>query len=141
MAAPDQSDVVVARNAVAQRGELLIDALDLDLLLQDVADVRQLLIGGGGGHQKTVLVACGTGIAGAGISRSRRSRATARRTCREAANDTASSDGGVDHGDVISEFRLKNRVEVLGAAHSNQAVGVGQLGEDADFVVVLVLRT
>jgi len=45
----------------------------------------------------------------------------------------------VDDGDEAAEVLLEGRVEVLRAADSNEAVGVGELGEDADVVVVLEL--
>jgi hypothetical protein len=45
----------------------------------------------------------------------------------------------VDDGDVVGELGLEKRVEVLRAADGNQAIRVGELGEHADFVIVLVL--
>lgn len=53
------------------------------------------------------------------------------------ADDAAAGDGGVHHRDGPEELPLEDAVEVLGAADSHEAVGVGELGEAAQLVVVL----
>lgn len=53
------------------------------------------------------------------------------------ADDAAAGDGGVHHWDGPEELSLEDAVEVLGAADSHQAVGVGKLGEAAQLVIVL----
>ena len=52
-----ERDIVVACNAVAKRRQALLDATNLDIVGQRVAQVLQLLVGGGGRHQETILVA------------------------------------------------------------------------------------
>ena len=41
----------------------------------------------------------------------------------------------------LVQFGLKNRVEIGGATDGDQAVGVGQFGENADLVVVFEMGT
>lgn len=57
------------------------------------------------------------------------------------ADDAAAGDGGVHHRDGPEQLPLEHAVEVLGAADSHQAVGVGELGEAAQLVVVLEAGT
>jgi hypothetical protein len=47
----------------------------------------------------------------------------------------------VHDGNVVGQLRLKDGVEVLAAADGDKAIGVGELGEDADVVLILVLAT
>ena len=58
-----------------------------------------------------------------------------------ATNDTVARNASMDHGNVVGELRLEHAVEVLAAAHANDAVGVGEASEDAHLVVVLKLCT
>jgi hypothetical protein len=53
----DQSDVVVAGDHVAQRRQTLLDASNLNGIGQAVANVLQLLVRGGIGHEQTVSIA------------------------------------------------------------------------------------
>lgn len=69
----------------------------------------QLLVGGGCWDQKTLSVSSG-----------------------QATNDVGTSDGGVDNWDNVLELSLEDGVEVLGGADGDQAVGVGESGEDTD---------
>ena len=69
----------------------------------------QLLVGGGCWDQKTLSVSSG-----------------------QAADDVGTSDGGVDNWDDVLELGLEDGVEVLGGADGNQAVGVGEGGENTD---------
>ena len=108
-----ERDVVVARDDVAQRAEALLDALDPDGARQRVAQVLQLLVGGGGGHEEAVAVPRG-----------------------EAADDARARDGGGDEGEDVRELGLEDGVEGLGGARAEERVRVGQGAEDADFVAV-----
>ncbi len=112
----DEGHVVVGGDAVAERGEALLAALDLDLVREGVLDVLHLLIGGRVGQQQPVLVADG-----------------------HAADDARAADAGVDDRDVLGELGLEDRVEILRPADRDQAVRVGQLGEHANVVAVLEL--
>ena len=103
--------MVVAGDAVPQGAVALLDALDGDRGGERVSEVLELLVGGDGGEEETVAVARG-----------------------EAPNDAGSPDGGVDHGDVTGELGLEDAVEVLGGAHGDETVGVGETGEDPDVV-------
>ena len=69
----------------------------------------QLLVGGGCWDQKTLSVSSG-----------------------QATDDMSTSDGGVDNWDDVLELGLEDGVEVFGGADGNQAVGVGEGGENAD---------
>jgi hypothetical protein len=42
-------------------------------------------------------------------------------------------------GDHVAELGLKGRVEICAASNCNQAVAVGELGEDSDIAVILEL--
>jgi hypothetical protein len=52
-----QGDIVVARDAVPQRRQSLINPLHDDLVWQRVSDVLQFLVGGRVGQQQTVSIA------------------------------------------------------------------------------------
>ena len=69
----------------------------------------QLLVGGGCWDQKTLSVSSG-----------------------QATDDVGTSDGGVDNWDDVLELGLEDGVEVFGGADGNQAVGVGEGGENTD---------
>lgn len=112
----DKGNVVVAADDVTERGESLLDSLDLDGVWQTVSQVLQLLVSGLGRDEQTSTVTGG-----------------------HSADDTGTSDGGVSDWDRVTELGLEGGVEVLGAANSDQTVGVGQLGEDTDLVRVLKL--
>lgn len=56
-----------------------------------------------------------------------------------AADDARAGDGRVDYGDVVRQLGLEDGVEVLRAADGDEAVGVCQVGEYADVVVVFEL--
>ena len=59
----------------------------------------------------------------------------------DATDETASSDGSVDNGNVVSQFGFKGAVEILRSSSANQAVLVGELGEDANVVTSFELHT
>lgn len=75
----------------------------------------QFLVGGGCWHQKTLSVSSG-----------------------QATDDVGTSDGGVDDRDDVLKLGLEDGVEVLGGADGNQAVGVGEGGENTDPEMMLV---
>jgi hypothetical protein len=54
-----ERDIVVARDNVAEGREALLDALDGDGGREGIAQVLQLLVGGGVGHEEAVAVAWG----------------------------------------------------------------------------------
>mgnify|MGYP007104983068 FL=1 len=56
-----------------------------------------------------------------------------------AADDAGAADCSLDDGDEGAEFAFEDAVEVVGAAGSYEAVAVGEFGEYADVVGVLVL--
>ena len=109
----DQRHVVVARDHVAQGAEALLDSLDADGVGQGVPHLLQLLVGGRAGHQESVSVSHG-----------------------HPPDDPASRHRGVDHGDHLVQLGLEGGVEILWSPDGDQAVGVGQLGEDPDLIVV-----
>lgn len=114
----DKSDVVVASNDVAQGRKTLFDPLDGHLVGKRIANVLQLLVGGGTGHEETVPVASG-----------------------ETSNNPRSSNGSVHDRNDVRQFALKDAVKVLGATDGNEAVRVCQLGEDSNVVAVFELST
>lgn len=111
-----EGDVVVGADDVAQRGQSLFDALDLNRIRQRVAQVLQFLVGRRRGHQQAVLVAG-----------------------RQAADDARAGDGAVGDGDEVGQLGFEDGVEILRGADGDEAVGVGQVGEDADLVGVFKL--
>ncbi len=111
-------DVVVARDDVAERGEALLDALQRDRVRERVAHVLQLLVRRRRGHEQAVAVAGG-----------------------ETADDARAADGGVHDGQDVAELGLEGRVEVGAALDGDEAVRVGEFGEDPDVVVVFELET
>lgn len=54
-------------------------------------------------------------------------------------DDARATNSGLDDGNEGAELALENTVEVVRTAGCDQAVAVGELGEDADVVGVLVL--
>ena len=78
----------------------------------------KFLIGGGGGQKKSIFVASG-----------------------EATDNSNSTDRGVNDLHMISELRLKDRVEVLRATNTYQTIGVCELGENTNLIRVLELGT
>jgi hypothetical protein len=107
----DESDVIVAADAVAEGREALFDALDLDGVGERVADVLKFLISGDGRNDQTVLVASDEATDGAGLA-----------------------NGGMNDGNVISELLLEDGVKVLRSTESAEAISVGEFGEDTDIV-------
>lgn len=61
-------------------------------------------------------------------------------TNNHSSNYPHSSDGGMDDWDMLAQLGLKCAVEVLRAPLTNQAVRIGQLGEDSNLVTVLKRR-
>ncbi len=59
--------------------------------------------------------------------------------CSGASDDSGSSDGCLDDWDERAQFAFKDTVEVVGASSCDEAVSVGEFGEDADVIGVLVL--
>ena len=60
-------------------------------------------------------------------------------SCTKAADDAGTGDGAGNEGDEVGEFGFEDGVEDGGGAEGEEAVGVGEVGEDADFVGVLEL--
>ena len=58
-----------------------------------------------------------------------------------AADEAASGDVGVDNGNVIGQLGFEGTVEVFRPSSADQAVLVGQLGEDANVVTSFELHT
>lgn len=101
--------MVVAADDVAEGRQPLLDALDLDLVWNAVAQVLQLLIAGRRGHEQAFAVAGG-----------------------EAADDAGSGNGGVADGYYVLQFGFEDRVEVFRGADGDEGVAVGQGCEDSD---------
>lgn len=97
----DERDVVVAGNHVAEGRQPLLDTLDGNGGRERVAEVLQLLVGRGGGHEEAVAVAGG-----------------------QAADDARAGNGRVHDGDDIAELGLKGRVKVARGGKSREAVAV-----------------
>ena len=112
-----QGDMIVARDDVTERRETLFDALECDGVREGVAQVLQFLVCCGRGHEEPVAVAGG-----------------------EAADDAGAADGGVYDWDDFAEVGLEGGVEVCAALDGDEAVGVGELGEDADVAAVFELE-
>ena len=85
-----EGDVVVGADDVAEGGEALFDALDLDAVGDAVSQVLQLLVGGGRGDEQAFAVAGG-----------------------QAADDAGAGDGGVADGNYALEFGFEDAVGVL----------------------------
>jgi hypothetical protein len=83
-----EGDVVVGADDVAEGGEALFDALDLDAVGDAVSQVLQLLVGRRGRDQQAFAVAGG-----------------------QAADDAGAGDGGVADGDHILELGFEDAVE------------------------------
>lgn len=77
--------MVVCDDDVSESREALLDSLDADRVWQRVAQVLELLVGCGRGHEKALSVA--------------RS---------EAANDASARNGGADGGNDVLEFGLED---------------------------------
>jgi hypothetical protein len=112
-----QRDVVVAGDHIPERREPLLDALEGNGVREGVAQVLQLLVRRRRGDEQPVAVARG-----------------------ETADDARAADGGVHDGDDVAELGLEGGVEVGAALDGDEAVGVGELGEDADVAVVFELE-
>jgi hypothetical protein len=82
-----EGDVVVGADDVAEGGEALFDALDLDAVGDAVSQVLQLLVGGGRGDEQAFAVAGG-----------------------QAADDAGAGDGGVADGDYVLELGFEDAV-------------------------------
>jgi hypothetical protein len=111
-----ERDVVVARDDVSERRQTLFYALERDGLRERVAQVLQLLVGRGRGHEQPVAVAGG-----------------------EAPDDARAADGGVHDGEHVGQLGFEGRVEVGAALDRGEAVRVCELGEDADVAAVFEL--
>lgn len=57
------------------------------------------------------------------------------------ADETASSDGSVDYGNMIGQLRFKGAIEIFRSSSADQTVLVRQLGEDANVVTSFKLNT
>ena len=101
--------MIVRADDVPQRGEALLDALDFDGVGQRVAQVLEFLVGCGCGDEQALAVAR-----------------------REAPDDARSGDRAVRDGDDVRELGFEDRIEVRAGAEGDEAVGVGEGGEDAD---------
>lgn len=62
-------------------------------------------------------------------------------TDREATDETSPCNGAVHDRNEVSKFRIEGAVEIRGTADGDQAVGVRELGEDADLGRVFELTT
>jgi hypothetical protein len=113
-----QRDVIVTSDDVPERREPLFDALKRHGVREGVAQVLQLLVRRRRGHEEPVAVARG-----------------------ETADDPGAADGGVHDGEHVAELGLEGRVEVGAALDGDEAVGIGELGEDADVAAVFELET
>lgn len=82
-----EGDVVVGADDVAEGGEALFDALDLDAVGDAVSQVLQLLVGGGRGDEQAFAVAGG-----------------------QAADDAGAGNGGVADGDYVLELGFEDAV-------------------------------
>ena len=58
-----------------------------------------------------------------------------------ATDEAASGDGSVDNGNVIGQLGFESAVEVFRPSSADQAVLVGQLGENANVVASFKLNT
>ena len=76
----------------------------------------EFLIGGGGGDKEAIFVARG-----------------------QTANDSGASDGAVCNGNEICEFRFKDGVEVFGCADGDEAIAIGEICKDTNFIGVFKL--
>ena len=113
-----QRNVVIAGNYVPKRREPFFDALEGNRVREGVAQVLQLLVRRSGWHEQPMAIAR-----------------------REPTDDARATDGGVHDGDDVAELCLKGRVEVGAALDGDEAVRVGELGEDADVAAVFELET
>lgn len=85
-----QRDVIVGRNDVSEGRQALLDALDTHRVGQRVAQVLQLLVRGGRGHQQALAVAGG-----------------------EAADDACAGNGGAHDGDDVLQLGLEDTGVVM----------------------------
>ena len=83
----DEGNVIVCGNDIAEGGEALLDALDAHRVGQGVAQVLQLLVRRGRGHEETLSVAGS-----------------------ETANDASAGNGCPDCGHNVLEFGLEDTV-------------------------------
>ena len=60
-------------------------------------------------------------------------------TCGGPTDDLGATNGGLYDWNEGAELRFEDTVEVVGSSHRDEAVAVGELGEDTDVVGVLVL--
>lgn len=101
--------MIIAANHIPQRAQPLLDALDLDLVRNAVAQVLQLLVRRRRRHEQPLAVAG-----------------------REAPDDARARDGRVADGDDVLQLGLEDRVEVLRRADGDERIAVGEGREDAD---------
>lgn len=64
-----------------------------------------------------------------------------RPTSGQPTNNSYSTDGGVNDGDDVPEFRLKGGVKICASLERTEAVTVCELGEHSDIAVVFELET
>jgi len=112
-----ERDVIVAGDDVTERRESFFDALKRNGVREGVAQVLQFLVRRRGGHEEPVAVARG-----------------------EPADDARAADGGVHDGEHVAELGFEGRVEVGAALDGDEAVGIGEFGEDADVAAVFELE-
>ncbi|KAF1738575.1 hypothetical protein CRV24_000501 [Beauveria bassiana] len=105
----DEGDVIVGGNDVAEGREALLDALDTHGIGQGVAQVLQLLVRRGRGHEQALAVAGG-----------------------EAADDARAGNGGAHDGDDVLQLGLEDAVKVFAGALGNEGIRVCECGKDTN---------
>ena len=111
-----QRNMIVACNDVSKRREPFFNALEGNSVREGVPQVLQFLVRRRGRHEEPVAVARG-----------------------ETADDARAADGGVHDGHHVAELGFEGGVEVRAALDGDEAVGVCELGEDADVAAVFEL--
>ena len=112
----NKGNVVVAADDVAECRESFLDTLDLNAVRQTVPEMLKFLVGGLCGDEESAAVACS-----------------------HAADDTSACDSGVGDGNGVSQLSFKGGIEVLRPTQRHEAVGIGELGKDTDFIGVFEL--
>ena len=112
----NQSNIVVAADAVSKGRQLFFNSDDFDWFRERVSDVSEFVVCGIVGDEQTFF-----------ISRS------------GSANNSGSSDGGLDDRNEGSKFAFEDRVEVIGPSSSYETISIGKFREDSNIVRILVL--
>ena len=110
----DEGNVVVDGDAVSERGEALLHTLDTHGIGEGIADVLELLVGGGGREEESVSVAD-----------------------THTANHSAVGYAHRHNRDVLGQLLLEHRVEVRACAQRHQTVRVRQLRKHTNVITRL----